>query len=135
MFRAAFVANEPESLVEQEPYNCPALHTAASICSSTFASPFCRVVEWTHSALLADVGQLGPGWFGARRERAPPIEARSRSFAAREFKAAIGAYAVPGSVWPLGRIFSTSVCGRGMTWTDTSSPTRRAAAAPASVAA
>src|SRR5208282_6430774 len=36
---------------------------------------------------------------------------------------------------PLGRIFSTSSCGRGITWTATSSPTRRAAAAPASVAA
>src|SRR5580765_653525 len=36
---------------------------------------------------------------------------------------------------PLGRILSTSTCGRGMTCTDTSSPTRRAAAAPASVAA
>src|SRR5207302_526758 len=35
----------------------------------------------------------------------------------------------------LGRIFSTSVCGLGITWTETSSPTRRAAAAPASVAA
>src|SRR6478672_7628443 len=34
-----------------------------------------------------------------------------------------------------GRIFSTSACGRGITCTDTSSPTRRAAAAPASVAA
>src|SRR5579872_3695440 len=34
-----------------------------------------------------------------------------------------------------GRIFSTSPCGAGITWTATSSPTRRAAAAPASVAA
>src|SRR5439155_20549668 len=34
-----------------------------------------------------------------------------------------------------GRIFSTSWCGRGITCTETSSPTRRAAAAPASVAA
>src|SRR5258706_4002037 len=34
-----------------------------------------------------------------------------------------------------GRIFSTSLCGAGMTCTATSSPTRRAAAAPASVAA
>src|SRR5579864_2238931 len=34
-----------------------------------------------------------------------------------------------------GRIFSASSCGRGITWTLTSSPTRRAAAAPASVAA
>src|SRR5215207_11004443 len=34
-----------------------------------------------------------------------------------------------------GRIISTSVCGRAITCTDTSSPTRRAAAAPASVAA
>ena len=36
---------------------------------------------------------------------------------------------------PPGRIFSTSSCGRGITCTETSSPTRRAAAAPASVAA
>src|SRR5262245_4347366 len=35
----------------------------------------------------------------------------------------------------LGRIRSTSVCGLGMTWTEISSPTRLAAAAPASVAA
>src|SRR5574337_1112708 len=34
-----------------------------------------------------------------------------------------------------GRIISTSLCGRGITWTETSSPTRCAAAAPASVAA
>src|SRR5688500_201230 len=34
-----------------------------------------------------------------------------------------------------GRIISTSVCGRGITCTDASSPTRLAAAAPASVAA
>src|SRR5262245_11389439 len=32
-------------------------------------------------------------------------------------------------------IFSTSPCGRGITCTETSSPTRRAAEAPASVAA
>src|SRR5688500_9558494 len=37
--------------------------------------------------------------------------------------------------YALGRIRSTSACGLGMTWTDMSSPTRRAAAAPASVAA
>src|SRR5438034_9466231 len=36
---------------------------------------------------------------------------------------------------PFGSIFSTSACGLGITCTDTSSPTRRAAAAPASVAA
>ena len=47
----------------------------------------------------------------------------------------MGTYAVTGSLPPLGRIFSTSACGRGMTCTDTSSPMRRAAAAPASVAA
>src|SRR5207247_7862091 len=40
-----------------------------------------------------------------------------------------------GAVGVGGRIFSTSLCGRGITCTDTSSPTRRAAAAPASVAA
>src|SRR5512147_2439694 len=34
-----------------------------------------------------------------------------------------------------GRIISTSLCGLGITWTDASSPTRLAAAAPASVAA
>src|SRR5262249_2544166 len=34
-----------------------------------------------------------------------------------------------------GRLSSTDACGRGITWTLTSSPTRRAAAAPASVAA
>ena len=33
---------------------------------------------------------------------------------------------VTGSLLPLGSIFSTSVWGRGMTCTDTSSPTRRA---------
>src|SRR5262245_33073309 len=68
MFNAALVANEPESLVEQKPCNCTALHTTASVCSSTFASPFSRVVEEPHGALLADVGQLGPSWFGATRE-------------------------------------------------------------------
>src|SRR5882724_1740758 len=36
---------------------------------------------------------------------------------------------------PLPRIASTSSCGRGMTWTDTTSPILPAAAAPASVAA
>jgi hypothetical protein len=36
---------------------------------------------------------------------------------------------------PMGRASSTLPCGRGMTWTLTSSPTLRAAAAPASVAA
>src|ERR1019366_9518122 len=41
----------------------------------------------------------------------------------------------PGAAPPPGKIFSTCSCGRGMTCTDTSSPTRRAAAAPASVAA
>src|SRR5262249_6957300 len=112
MLNAVLVANEPESLVEQEPCNCTALHTAASVSSSTFASPVSRVVEWPDGGLLTDVGQLGPGWCGAPRERAPPIEARPRSFAARECNAATGAYAVPGSLWPLGRIFSTSVCGR-----------------------
>src|SRR5262249_23851152 len=35
----------------------------------------------------------------------------------------------------IGKIFSRSSAGRGITWTPTSSPTRRAAAAPASVAA
>src|SRR6185436_6698217 len=36
---------------------------------------------------------------------------------------------------PIGRVSSTLPCGRGITCTLTSSPTRRAAAAPASVAA
>src|SRR4029434_1220506 len=36
---------------------------------------------------------------------------------------------------PVGSVSSRLACGRGMTCTDTSSPTRRAAAAPASVAA
>ena len=36
---------------------------------------------------------------------------------------------------PIGSVSSRLACGRGMTCTDTSSPTRRAAAAPASVAA
>src|SRR5688572_14526212 len=36
---------------------------------------------------------------------------------------------------PMGRASSRFECGRGMTCTETSSPTRRAAAAPASVAA
>src|SRR5262249_34278094 len=36
---------------------------------------------------------------------------------------------------PMGNTSSRLACGRGMTWTETSSPTRRAAAAPASVAA
>src|SRR5260370_24607909 len=40
-----------------------------------------------------------------------------------------------GAAPPPGKIFSTCSCGRGMTCTETSSPTRRAAAAPASVAA
>src|SRR5262249_13624046 len=35
----------------------------------------------------------------------------------------------------MGKTSSRLVCGRGITWTETSSPTRRAAAAPASVAA
>src|SRR5215210_9331707 len=38
-------------------------------------------------------------------------------------------------VSPIGRASSTLPCGRGITCTLTSSPTRRAAAAPASVAA
>ena len=37
--------------------------------------------------------------------------------------------------FPIGSASSRFACGRGMTWTETSSPTRRAAAAPASVAA
>src|SRR5580700_7440875 len=41
----------------------------------------------------------------------------------------------PGGAPPPGKIFSTCSCGRGITCTETSSPTRRAAAAPASVAA
>src|SRR5882672_4926179 len=36
---------------------------------------------------------------------------------------------------PIGSTSSRFACGRGITWTDTSSPTRLAAAAPASVAA
>ena len=39
------------------------------------------------------------------------------------------------AAFPIGNASSRSACGRGMTWTDMSSPTRRAAAAPASVAA
>src|SRR5436190_17102072 len=49
-----------------------------------------------------------------------------------------GDYFSPGPLAFLGapgRIFSTSLCGAGITCTATSSPTRRAAAAPASVAA
>src|SRR5688500_11774449 len=37
--------------------------------------------------------------------------------------------------FPMGSASSRLACGRGITWTETSSPTRRAAAAPASVAA
>jgi hypothetical protein len=65
MFSAALVANEPKSLVKREPCNCTALHTATSVCSSTFGPPFSRVGEWPHGALLAHVRQLGPGWRAA----------------------------------------------------------------------
>src|SRR6185503_5509231 len=51
--------------------------------------------------------------------------------------AALGSYALPAGtlVLPMGSASSRLACGRGMTCTETSSPTRRAAAAPASVAA
>src|SRR5678809_861610 len=41
----------------------------------------------------------------------------------------------PAVAFPIGSASSRFACGRGMTCTETSSPTRRAAAAPASVAA
>src|SRR5206468_2214912 len=44
-------------------------------------------------------------------------------------------YAFAPTALPIGSVSSRLACGRGMTCTDTSSPTRRAAAAPASVAA
>src|SRR6266536_8295 len=46
-------------------------------------------------------------------------------------------FLIPNSNCPylIGKIFSRSSAGRGITWTPISSPTRRAAAAPASVAA
>src|SRR5258708_1399888 len=62
------------------------------------------------------------------RDRASAMEARSRSVWAM-------AYAPLESFGAFGRTFSTSAWGRGITCTETSSPTRRAAAAPASVAA
>src|SRR6185437_14856425 len=70
-------------------------------------------------------GQLEPGALRAFRE-GPRLGNRN--------EIAIGNNRI-GHYVPLGRIRSTSACGRGMTWTDTSSPTRRAAALPASVAA
>src|SRR2546425_6615050 len=86
--------------------------------------------------LGAELGQLGLGLLGARRERAPSPSRRGRDHGVRCLGfGRHGVYLVTRSWPPLGRIFSTSVCGRGMTCTDTSSPTRRAAAAPASVAA
>src|ERR1700730_12196754 len=52
------------------------------------------------------------------------------------YSKSIGCYFfIAGAPPPPGKIFSTCSCGRGMTCTETSSPTRRAAAAPASVAA
>ena len=62
----------------------------------------------------------------AARARAPLPSRQGRdSCALPGLRPPSGAYAVTGSLLPLGRIFSTSVCGRGMTCTDTSSPMRR----------
>src|SRR5215813_6177174 len=44
-------------------------------------------------------------------------------------------YFLPSPARPSGRTASTLACGRGITWTDTTSPTRSAARWPASVAA
>src|SRR5581483_9032294 len=77
---------------------------------------------------LAELGELHPRLLGTAGERA---RLGDRGEIAVGLRAALdGRHHAP-----LGRILSTSECGRGMTWTDTSSPTRRAAAAPASVAA
>ena len=85
--------------------------------------------------VLANSASSSQAFFARRASaRASAMDARSRSDVKRcrlTGSAMVGA----GATLPLGRIRSTSVCGRGMTWTETSSPTRRAAAAPASVAA
>ena len=82
---------------------------------------------------LAEFGELEPGLLGAASQRAGFGD---RGEVAIGLEAAPAGFGHPAAATaPLGRIFSTSACGRGMTWTETSSPTRRAAAAPASVAA
>src|SRR5581483_8658622 len=83
-------------------------------------------------ASLVELGELQPGVLCAARER-PRFRDGSEVAVRRGGGRAHGRGLSP-AAWA-GRIFSTSACGRGMTWTETSSPTRRAAAAPASVAA
>ncbi len=84
--------------------------------------------------LLGEAGERSLGCLArARRALAPPGSSAGRRRVSpwRDVGGARPS-SVPG---PRGRIFSTSAWGRGITWTLTSSPTRRAAAAPASVAA
>ena len=93
-------------------------------------------------AFLAELGELEPRLLGAARERARLGDRGQIAIGLRRD----GRHRLCGPstagrrsgvlvLGPFGRIRSTSACGRGMTWTETSSPTRRAAAAPASVAA
>ena len=91
----------------------PSRSTMASICSwesSASSDCACRAARGER-ACLRD------------RRRDPCRTAGARSWTAI------------GRGYDFGRIRSTSACGRGITWTEMSSPTRRAAAAPASVAA
>ena len=74
---------------------------------------------------LGEFREDGRGRLGASRER-------SRLGDGGEIAIRLGhaGYAPLESFGAFGRIFSTSRAGAGMTWTEMSSPTRRAAAAP-----
>ena len=87
------------------------------------------LLPWSGRVQFAGRDLAGLSRWLDRLDRASLIEARSRSVWAG---AAEGADT---SVDYFGSTRSTSPCGLGMTCTEMSSPTRRAAAAPASVAA
>src|SRR5204863_7893487 len=79
-----------------------------------------------HHQLIADQARILPG-----RNDGPD------DFCQKHVTRALidATYALTLVAFPIGSASSRLACGRGMTCTDTSSPTRRAAAAPASVAA
>src|SRR5262245_50280075 len=111
MFSAALVVNEPESLVERKPCNCTALHTAASVCSSTFGSPFSRVVEEPHRALwLTSDCSAQAG--SARRVSACLESRRGRDHSRRPSLCCDGSLRSADVFVALGKNLSTSVWSR-----------------------
>src|SRR5207248_10953857 len=106
---------------------------AHSRAPASLPAPLAWLARAARSLLSFQTGGLRPAGPPYTLTRGHPLRCPLRSRGSLARLARIRHFAL--TAFPIGSASSRFAWGRGMTWTDTSSPTRRAAAAPAPVAA